>query len=368
MSKRDTGRNSDFTNNVVPMVNSAQRVAMYENLIRGLYKCFLGRHPDASGMKFWLSKLKAGDTIDMLVREVLQSEEYQARVEQASLRYNQNASMDEYCEAFSQWAREEMASSPLHIVDVSMQNLAYEDHFYKPLRTRKIPYHVSGFEPIEHGRLKNVDEHFTLRQDFICDGDKQQFYLNEPANTSSLLPLNREVLDRFSELNQISTLRVDTVRTEMLDNFVQDMKDVDLLKLDIQGLGLPSLKNAKDILTRTQVIHCSISFVEMYSGQALFGDVEQFLKTQGFDLVDIVNQKRYSFDGVSFSWSKDMLGQANAVFFRKLDSSAGVRRLLSQALIALIVYRKPSLAMWLADQVGVAQNPFTNLFNSETFK
>jgi FkbM family methyltransferase len=335
-----------------------------EKLIRGLYLSLLDREPDAPGMQNWLSKIDSGMTLDEIAQSILQGAEYQKKKDHLHEKKMQiGDAYDELCKVIAKWAKKELHDDPLVIVDVSSQNLAYEKYLYRPLSDLHIPHRVIGFEPLEHGRRVQADEvgKLTFLPYFIRDGEVHNFYLNEPDNTSSLLPFNRKVMDKLVYLNQYTTVRIDTVSTRTLDSAMQDIKNIDFLKLDIQGLELPSLKNAISTLQRTEVIHCVVSFIEMYQGQALFSEVEQFLRTQGFDLVDI-HAQHHAFEGTSFSSSKDLLGRADAIFFRRLNNLTSTRGIISQALLALTIYKKPSLAAWLANQIDIDGHPFTALF------
>lgn len=63
-----------------------------------------------------------------------------------------------------------------------------------------------------------------------------------------------------------------------------------LLKIDVQGYELEVLKGAESLLSRLAAIYCECSYVELYEGQALFGDITAYLRDRGFEAAGVFNQ------------------------------------------------------------------------------
>ncbi|KQV84499.1 hypothetical protein ASC90_00145 [Rhizobium sp. Root1220] len=313
-------------------------------IVRGLYLSLLGREPDASGLAHWIASWQSGSDLTAIANGLMSSDEYKSRRLSAPVKIVNEVATIKALPGV-------LKNSPVVIVDVGAQNLSDEDHVYARLIDKNIPSRVIGFEPLEHRRkerLEGDETGLTLLPAFIGDGREHVFRLNEPDSTSSLLPFNPEVMGRFLELEPLRTVRTETALTSTLDEILADEPYVDLLKLDIQGFELEALKHASEILRRTLVVHCEVSFVEIYKGQALFSEVEQYMRAIGFELVDFSTLCRYPFAGTPFSGSRDWLGWGDAVFFRRLEGEANWREVLVQSLIALVAYRKASLATWLA--------------------
>lgn len=144
---------------------------------------------------------------------------------------------------------------------------------------------VVGFEP-NPAALAKLNEAKGPRETYLphAVGDGRQHTLNicaAPGMTSLLTP-NPEVLNLFHGFptwgNVIATETVDTVR--LAD--VREAQNVDYIKMDIQGAELMVLKNAGSCLANAVVIHLEVEFLPLYKDQPLFGDVETFLRSQGF--------------------------------------------------------------------------------------
>jgi len=62
---------------------------------------------------------------------------------------------------------------------------------------------------------------------------------------------------------------------------------VDLLKLGLQGYELEALKGCGKLLERIKIITIEIEFVPLYDGQPLFGDIDVYLRAQGFRMLNL---------------------------------------------------------------------------------
>ena len=314
------------------------------DLVRVLYRGLLGRDPDPGGLLHWAAEIESGAGIWDLVAAFMASPEYAAGLESS-------AGWLDRADRIGKRLRDLFEPAPLVIVDVGAQILDYEDHVYSPLMSHGIPCRIIGFEPLDHRRTEwregSGNVRIEMHPTFIGDGARHRFHINEPDATSSLLPFNRAVLDHLAELNGLYTVETIEVETETLDAVLGDERNTDFLKLDIQGFELPALRHAGGTLERTQVIQCEVSFVEIYEGQALFGDVEAYLRRFGFRFVDFVHECRYSLQGAAVA-TRDQLGWADAVFFRELDEGEDPRSFAAQAAMASLVYGKWSLGSALA--------------------
>lgn len=77
-----------------------------------------------------------------------------------------------------------------------------------------------------------------------------------------------------------------TVRTATLDQFCRDrgLHRIDFIHMDVQGAEHLVLQGARGILPQVAAIWLEVSDQELYSGQKLRGEIEQFMHSQGFRL------------------------------------------------------------------------------------
>ena len=59
--------------------------------------------------------------------------------------------------------------------------------------------------------------------------------------------------------------------------------DIDLIWMDLQGAELRALQGMGDLLQTVKILYTEVEFKELYVGQPLFRDIDQFLRKQGFE-------------------------------------------------------------------------------------
>lgn len=72
-----------------------------------------------------------------------------------------------------------------------------------------------------------------------------------------------------------------------LEEAIHEHSEIDLLKLDIQGYELEALKGCGKLLDHIKIITTEIEFVTLYDGQPLFGDIDVFLRSHGFRMLNL---------------------------------------------------------------------------------
>lgn len=102
-------------------------------------------------------------------------------------------------------------------------------------------------------------------------------------DSSSLLsPTDRQVaLAPRSETVAVVDVPVETLDAALRD---ESMISPTLLKVDVQGFELPVLRGAERVLAQVNEALIEVSFVELYEGQAMAGDVLQLMLGAGFHL------------------------------------------------------------------------------------
>jgi len=184
----------------------------------------------------------------------------------------------------------------LEIADIGAA-LINEAPLYKPLLDARLG-RLNAFEA-------DVRQHAALRQrygddlrlfgEIIGDGGPGTLHLAAPASgmTSLLKPSARYLalfngFDRFGEIHE--TLAVQTTR---LDD-VAGLPDLDFLKMDIQGGELAALEHGRARLAQCAAVQLEVSFVPLYEGQPTFGDIDVWMRAQGFLPHAFAELKRWS--------------------------------------------------------------------------
>ena len=175
--------------------------------------------------------------------------------------------------------------APIDIVDIGANLIVGEDEApYKPLLDSGLA-HLYGFEPNPDAlaRLNAAKgQNETYFPSAVYNGAQQELRVCQQEGMTSLLEPNINLLcylHGFSEWGKVvERISVPTVR---LDDF-SEIKNLDYLKIDIQGGELEVFRNGTNRLKECLVIQTEVEFLPMYEGQPLFSEVELYLRGLGF--------------------------------------------------------------------------------------
>jgi len=144
---------------------------------------------------------------------------------------------------------------------------------------------VTGFEPQPEAlarlqELKGPNERYLGHA--IGDGTTAELKVCAASGMSSLLePMEKGLgfFNLFPEFGRVEQRL--PVSTRTLDS-IEDVAQMDLLKIDIQG-GEPAVfRNADRLLADAVAVHTEVSFVPLYEGQPTIGDIDAELRQRGF--------------------------------------------------------------------------------------
>ena len=154
-----------------------------------------------------------------------------------------------------------------------------------------------GVEPDKRSN-KLLDNKFNCRNYYVVDSiawDKEEevnFYLCKKPEVSSILKPNRDFLDKFPDSKRFNIEKKEFTKTKILDKSLPP-KEIDFIKLDIQGAELNALKGMPNKLRNCLGLEIEVEFSELYINQPLFGDLDDFLKSNGFEFIDFTSLFRW---------------------------------------------------------------------------
>ena len=107
-------------------------------------------------------------------------------------------------------------------------------------------------------------------------------------DSSSLLPISPLQERLFPGTSEI---RTEIVKIGPLSDYVtpEEIVSPALLKLDVQGYELESLRGCEELLSRFSHVYVECSFVELYKGQALVDEIIAWLRERDWRLSSIYN-------------------------------------------------------------------------------
>jgi FkbM family methyltransferase len=151
---------------------------------------------------------------------------------------------------------------------------------------------IYSFEPLEEAarRFREVlGEKVNLFETAIGPRETEALiYISRRADSSSLLPITKQS-DVFpgTDLKEKRIIQVAPL-SKHLDP--QNIRTPALLKIDVQGYELEVLYACELLLTLFQFVYVELSYIELYGGQALAGEVIRYLAERQFQLLGVYNQ------------------------------------------------------------------------------
>jgi FkbM family methyltransferase len=166
---------------------------------------------------------------------------------------------------------------------------------------------IHCFEPLEEARAQlwnivETDPEMEIQPLALgADATRAPLHVTAKTDSSSLLPVGPQQMAAFPGTREVRTVDV-PVRT--LDSWAGEhpLDRPTLLKIDVQGFELDVLRGALSTLARVDEILVEASFVELYVGQPLAGEVISFLVQREFRLRGVHSVSR---DGSGFALQAD---------------------------------------------------------------
>lgn len=111
-----------------------------------------------------------------------------------------------------------------------------------------------------------------------------EFHVASAADSSSLLPIGSRQVAAFPDTKERRTMAVEIRRLDDVIDRHTLARPV-LLKIDVQGGELGVLQGGQQTLEMIDAVLVEVSFVELYTGQALADDVFDYLRDYDFSCV-----------------------------------------------------------------------------------
>jgi FkbM family methyltransferase len=172
---------------------------------------------------------------------------------------------------------------PTAIVDVGA-NPIDGDPPYKAMLTAGL-CEIIGFEPQAEALVRleaSKGPHERYLPYALGDGSARTLHVCELEGLTSLLvpdPAHLALFNLFPIWGRVK--QQIPVTTRKLDD-IAEIAHLDFLKMDIQGAEREVLAHGRGKLAETVVIQTEVSFVPLYQGQPVFGEMDLALRELGF--------------------------------------------------------------------------------------
>ncbi|MEB3022251.1 FkbM family methyltransferase [[Mycobacterium] crassicus] len=212
---------------------------------------------------------------------------------------------------------------------------------------------VTGFEPQPDALAELVRRKGPLETYLpyaVGDGGTHRLQITQASGMTSMFRPDTRRLALFNGFTEwgavIDEVDVPTCRLDDID----EIGVVDLLKIDIQGGELMTFRNGRAKLANAVAIQTEVSFIALYEGQPVFGEIDLELRAQGFVPHSFPAIKRWAIAptvfGGNFRIGQNQLLEADVAYVRDFayPERLSDEQLSQLAMIAFHVYGSHDLA------------------------
>ena len=222
---------------------------------------------------------------------------------------------------------------------------------------------VVEFEPDERAPESSppAEQNWPARRVVLTDAlwDKpgeMEFYLTAKQQCSSLFRPNEKLFSRFPNPGRVAIAKTRRLRVDTLANQLARAKvdSVDFIKLDAQGAELAILRGAEEVVRRCVLgLEIEVEFLPLYHGQPLFSDVDQYVRSLGFELFEL-RPTQWKYAQGNADDSPGQIAFADALYFRSFDSltwhESDASRRLAVMIVLAHLHHRPDFAAYLAER------------------
>jgi len=194
------------------------------------------------------------------------------------------------------------------IFDIGSRDCQQSIEFYQKFPKSKI----YSFEcnpntlPICKKNIESYSDRISLIEGAVCDYDGEiKFY---PINQEKTVTTWKDGNPGASSIYKSNgTYTVEkyvqdeiTTNCHRLDSVMKkyDISRVDIIWIDLQGAELLALKSLGDHIKNVKYIHTEVSHKPIYTGQVMFNELNEFIKSHGFNMINSIYGKGWQEDAI----------------------------------------------------------------------
>jgi len=165
---------------------------------------------------------------------------------------------------------------------------AEELNLYRSLKIKNILLFEANPSLIKFLKIKSSIFSFLFNMNIYLENKALldslgEVNLNITSNSQSSSVLNlKEHSVMYPEIKKIEEIKISSSTLNHEFDSKYNIKDYNMLNMDIQGSELLVLKGSVNILKNYDLIYTEINIKEMYEGCALADDLDNFLEIYGF--------------------------------------------------------------------------------------
>lgn len=176
------------------------------------------------------------------------------------------------------------------------------------------------FEPDKRSQDGGGEGNLVFGTALANENGRRTLFLTKGPFASSLMRHNDSLLRRYGTWEWHEPVGEAEVAVDRLDACLASLPDwqPDFIKTDVEGLDLDVLKGGENALRTALGVQVEVAFVERHLGAPFFGDIDSFLRGQGFTLFQLVREHWLRRNGLFGPASRPQLIWGDAIYLRDL--------------------------------------------------
>jgi FkbM family methyltransferase len=152
-------------------------------------------------------------------------------------------------------------------------------------------FHMFEMDNVEAARLEHkyqFDDRIKIYPIALYSRDEEmRFRVSEHQALNSVFASNQSLLEQNDYmLREFAVTQERVVEARSIDSLFADT-DIHFMKLDVEGAEFELLQGSKDKLSSTLLgLRSEVLFAPIYEGAPLFGDINQLMLAEGFELLN----------------------------------------------------------------------------------
>jgi FkbM family methyltransferase len=172
-----------------------------------------------------------------------------------------------------------------HVIDIGANRGQFSLFAHTAFGTRRI----DAFEPLPECAdvIRSILPFVSVHEVALTDSEGiQEFHISKADDSSSLRGITNNQTRYFPGTEEIATRSVPATRFDTWASG-RTIGRPSLAKLDVQGSELNVIRGMGSAIDQIDYLYAELSFIELYEGQALAGEIVTYMNGLGYELAGV---------------------------------------------------------------------------------
>ncbi len=162
---------------------------------------------------------------------------------------------------------------------------AYLFHKFQPASTIMVFEPLAENIPLIRNQLQGINNVHIIEKALGNESGEKIINKSTRITSSSLLEFESNIDSNYMK-DALKENNTENIIISRLDDELQSVEKVGIIKIDVQGYEIEVLKGATNTLAKTALVVVEVSNHHVYKNAPMYYDVDELLRNNGFELYD----------------------------------------------------------------------------------